>query len=71
MLSDFEKSDAERPDVRGDGVRLTCNALGGHVIGCADEGIGITFGPELTADAKVAEFDLAVAAEEDVGGFYV
>lgn len=46
-------------------------ALGGHVVGSADEGVGIALGAELAADAEVAKFDLAVAAEEDVGGFDV
>ena len=46
-------------------------ALGGHVVGGTDEGVGVALGAEFTADAKVAEFDLPVAAQENVGGFDV
>ena len=71
MLSDLEEGHAKRPDIRGDGVALACDTLRRHVVASADEGIGITACAELTTDAKVAEFHGAVAAEEDVGGFYV
>lgn len=71
MLGDLEEGDAERPDVGGDGVGLAGDALRGHIVGGADEGVGVAAGAELAADAEVAELDLAVAAEEDVGGFDV
>ena len=71
MLRDFEQGDAERPDVGGDGVGLAGDALGRHVVGCADEGVCVAFGAEFAADAEVAELDAAGAAEEDVGGFDV
>jgi len=67
VLCHLQQSDTQRPHVGGDGVGLALDALGRHVVGCADEGVGIAFGAEFAADAKVAEFDLAVAAEEDVG----
>lgn len=47
---------------------MTRDALRSHVVGCADEGVGVALGPELAANAKVAEFDLTVAAKENVGG---
>ena len=71
VLRNFEQRDAKGPNVRGDGVGLAGDALGGHVVGRADEGVGVAFGPEFATDAEVAEFDLAVAAEEDVGRFDV
>ncbi len=71
MLGDLEQGDAERPDVRGDGVRLTGDALGSHVVRRADEGVCVALCAEFAADSEIAEFDLAVAAEEDVGWFDV
>lgn len=69
MLGDFEEGDAQGPDVGGDGVGLARDALGGHVVGGADEGVGVAFGAEFAGDAEVAEADEALAGEEDVGGF--
>ena len=71
MLRDLEQGHAQGPDVRGDGVGLAGDALWGHVVRGADERVGVAFGAELAANAEVAEFDLAVAAEENVGGFDV
>ena len=71
MLRHFEERYPQGPDVRGDGVGLPGNALGRHVIGGADECVGIAAGAEFAANAEVAEFDLAIAAEEDVRGFDV
>lgn len=71
VLRYFEERDAEGPDVRGDGVGLARDALGGHVVGGADEGVGVVFGAVFAADAEVAEADLPAAGEEDVGGFDV
>lgn len=71
MLRNLQQCHAQRPDVRGDGVGLALDPLGRHVVGGANEGVGVSFGAEFAADAKVAEFDLAVAAEQDVGGFDV
>jgi len=48
---------------------LTCDSLGRHVVRCADEGIRISLGTEFSTDTKVAQFYLAVAAEEDVAWF--
>ena len=48
---------------------MSRDALGRHVVGGTDECVGIALGAEFAADAKVAEFDLPIAAEEDVGGF--
>ena len=66
VLDDLEEGDAERPDVGGDGVALALDAFGGHVVGGADEGVGVAFGAEFAGDAEVAEFDLPGAVEEDV-----
>ncbi len=71
VLGHLEQGHAEGPDVRGDGVGLARDALGRHVVGGADEGVGVAFGAEFAADAEVAEADLARAGEEDVGGFDV
>ena len=71
MLRDLEQRHAEGPDVAGDGVALARDALGRHVVAGADKSVGVAAGAELAADAKVAELDGAVAAEEDVGGFDV
>ena len=50
---------------------MTRDALRSHVVGGADEGVGVALGSEFAADAKVAELDLTVAAEEDIGGLDV
>ena len=71
VLRDLQKGDAERPYVRRDGVGLSLDALRGHIVGCADEGSGFALGAEFAGYAEVAELDLAVAAEEDVGRFDV
>lgn len=68
VLGNFEEGDAEGPDVRGDGVGLAGDALGRHVVGCADEGIGIATGAELAADTEVTQLHLSIATEEDIGG---
>ncbi len=62
MLSDFQQRDAERPDVRSDGVGLAGDPLGCHVVGCPDERVGVTLCAEFAADSKVTELHLAVAA---------
>ena len=71
MLGDLEQGDAQRPHVRGDGVRLARDALRRHVVRGADEGVGVAARAELAADAEVAQLDLPVAAQEDVGGLDV
>lgn len=71
MLGDLEEGDTRGPDVGGDGVRLPRNALGGHVVAGTDESAGVALGAELARHAEIAEFDVAVAAEEDVAGLDV
>lgn len=71
MLGDFEQCDAERPDVRCDGVGLSCNAFRRHVIRCADESVCVALGTELAADTEVAELDVATARDQDVAGLDV
>ena len=71
MLRDFEESDTKGPDVGRYGVRLAGDALGSHIVGCANKGIGVAFGSEFATDAEIAEFDLAIAAEENVRWLYV
>ena len=71
VLSHFQKCDTEGPDVGGDGVRFTSDALRGHIVRGADEGIGIPFGAKFTANAEVAQADLTGAGQEDVGRFDV
>lgn len=46
---------------------MTSDTFGGHVVGCADEGVGIALRAEFSADTEIAEFDLAVTANENVG----
>jgi hypothetical protein len=50
---------------------LTRDTFGGHVVGCTDKGVGIALCTELATDTEIAELDLTVAAEEDVGRFDV
>lgn len=69
VLGDFEQRHPQGPDIRGDCVRLTRDSFGGHVVRCSDEGVGVAFGAEFAADAKVAEFHLAVATQQDIGRF--
>ena len=46
---------------------MTSDTFGGHVVGCADKGVGIALRTEFSADTEIAEFDLAVTANENVG----
>lgn len=69
MLRDFKKSHTQGPDVGSDGVRLASDSFWGHVIGCADEGVCITLGTELATDTEVAQFDLAISAQENIRWF--
>lgn len=71
MLGHFQQGDAEGPDIGGDGVGLARDSFGCHVVGCADEGVGVAFGAKFTTDAEIAEADETRAGEEDVGGFDV
>ena len=71
VLGYFEESNAEGPDVGGDGVGLAGDSLRSHVVGGADEGVSVAAGAEFAGDAEVAQFDGAGAGEEDVGGFDV
>ena len=71
MLGYFEKGDTSTPDIGCDGVRLSCDPLRSHVVRCADERIGIAFGSKLAAHSEIAQFDLAVSAQEDIAGFDV
>lgn len=66
VLGDFQQGHAQRPDVGSNGVRLASDTFWCHVVGGADERIGVTLGAELAADTKVAELDLAITAQEDV-----
>lgn len=54
VLRDFQKGDAEGPNVRGDGVGFASDALRCHVVGGANEGVGVPFGTEFAADSEVA-----------------
>jgi len=66
MLCDFEKCHAQAPYVASDGVALSSDSLRGHVVRCANEGVGITFCTELTGDAKIAKLYLPILAKKDV-----
>lgn len=69
MLSDLQQSHAEGPDVGGDGVRLPGDPFRRHVVGRADKRVGVAFGAKLATDAKIAQFHLAIATQEDVRRF--
>ena len=69
VLSHFQKGDTKRPDIGSDGVGFARNSLWGHVVGRANEGVGIPFSAEFAADAEVAKTDLTRTRQEDVGGF--
>lgn len=69
MLCDFQQSHTQGPDVGSDGIRLSSNSFRCHVVGGTNKSIGVAFGAELAADTEVAEFDLTITAEEDIGRF--
>ena len=71
MLSDLQKRDTEGPDVRGNGIGFASDALRCHVVGGADEGIGVPFGAKFAANSKVAKADLTRPGQENVGRFDV
>lgn len=63
---EFHDGEAETPHVGLDGVLLALDALGRHVRGCADEGVGDGV-DELARDAEIAQLDEAARVDEDVG----
>lgn len=71
MLGHFEEGNSKGPDVGGNGIGLTCYSFGCHVVGCADEGVCVAFGTEFATDTEVAQFDLAISAEEYIRRFDV
>lgn len=71
VLGHLQQRDAQGPDIRRDGVGLALDALGRHVVRRPDEGIGVALGAEFPAHAEIAQFDLSVAAQEDVRGLDV
>jgi hypothetical protein len=71
MLCHFEKCDAGTPNIGCDRVRLAGDSFWCHVVGCSDEGVGISFRSELTANPEITELDLAVSAQKDITGFDV
>lgn len=71
MLGDFKQRHSKGPDVRRDGVRLASDSFWGHIVRCANEGVGVALCSEFTTDTEVAKLDLAVAAQENVGRFDV
>jgi hypothetical protein len=46
---------------------LTRDTFWGHVVRCTNEGVGVTLGAEFTTDTEIAQFNLAVAAQKNVG----
>ena len=46
MLGHFQQRHPQRPYVGRDRVRFARDALGGHIIGSANERVGIAFGAE-------------------------
>lgn len=71
MLRHFQKGDTKGPDVGCNGVGFAGNTLRGHIVRGADEGVGVSFGAEFAANAKVAKTNLPGAGQEDVGRFDV
>ena len=47
MLRDLKQGHAYTPDIAGDGVCLSGDAFGSHVVGGPNEGICVAFGAEL------------------------
>lgn len=68
MLCHLKQRDTKTPNIACDGVALTGDAFGSHVVAGTDEGVGVTLGSELARDAKVTELDLARAGQQDVAG---
>ena len=71
MLSHFQKGDTEGPNVGRDGVGFASDALRGHIVGGADEGVGVPLGAKFAANAEIAKADLAGTGQEDIGRFDV
>lgn len=71
MLGNLEQRHTQRPDVRRDGIRLARDPLGRHIVRRADKRVGIALGPKFAADPEIAQFDLSVAAEQDIRWFDV
>jgi hypothetical protein len=68
--SQLHDGQSNTPDVWLDGVRRTLDTLWGHVCACSYEGLGD--GPvQLTGDTEIAELDLALGVDQDVGGLQI
>lgn len=66
MLRNFQQCHTQRPNIGRDSVGLSSNAFWGHVVGGADERIGVTLGAELAADTEIAELDLSITTQKNV-----
>lgn len=66
VLRDLQQRNTSRPNIRSNRVTLTRDPLRRHVVRRPDESVRVTFRAELSADAKITQLDLAVAAEQDV-----
>ncbi len=71
MLRNLEQRHTRTPHITRNRVTLPGNAFGRHIVRGANKRVRVTFGTELARNAKVAELDHAVAAEQNVGGLDV
>lgn len=71
MLRNFKQSYAQAPHITSDGVALPGDAFGCHVVGGTDEGVGVSFGSELSGHTKITQLDLTIPAKQDVTGLDV
>lgn len=46
---------------------MTSDTFWSHIVRSADKGVRIALGAELAADPEIAELDLTVPAQENVG----
>lgn len=67
MLGHLKQCHPQRPYVGRDSVGLPGDPFGSHIIGSANECVGVAFGAEFTAHAKIAELHLAITAQENIG----
>lgn len=67
VLGDFKKADTEGPDIGCDCIGLAGDTLRSHVVGSADERVGVAFRTELAGHAEIAKADETLAGEEDIG----
>lgn len=69
MLCNLQQGNAQAPHVARNGVTLARYSFGCHVVTRANKRVGVALCAKLAGYTEVAQLDLTVATEKDVGWF--